>query len=160
MTPIENLRVLLASVLLGVATATGCAVAALLYLFELRKLYRVFLFGTAAVLVVSSHFGGSLTHGRGYLVQYAPQSLRALLGLKEKGAPATAPVLGAASHLAPANQPVFAKLIGCFVLQAIGVLGLLGADGAIISIRITVAATRHHCLAASLPLCLDHRSIV
>ena len=34
-----------------------------------------------AVLVVASHFGGSLTHGSDYLVRYAPGPIRSLLHL-------------------------------------------------------------------------------
>lgn len=77
---------------LGIGTAAACCVAALCYWLDLKKLYRVCLFSTVAVLAVASHYGGSLTHGSDYLVRYAPASLRAFLGLSRQAqAPQTKP---------------------------------------------------------------------
>lgn len=93
----------------GVGTASACLVAALLHLFGSRQLYRLFLFITVAVLAISSHFGGSLTHGRGYLSQYAPPPLRALLGARDRAITRTAgPEAKPAGNL---DRPVFAKLV-------------------------------------------------
>lgn len=64
----------------GIGTAVACLLAGLLYRLDLKKPYRFSLAGTFLVLVVASHFGGSLTHGSDYLVRYAPGSLRRLLG--------------------------------------------------------------------------------
>lgn len=66
--------------------AVGCVFA---WLRDLRvggrTAYRVTLGVTVALLAVGSHFGGSLTHGEGYLVQRAPAWVRKLAG--EKPAP-------------------------------------------------------------------------
>jgi len=40
-----------------------------------------------ALVTVTGHYGGNLTHGAEYLVEYAPQPLRALAGLPERRAP-------------------------------------------------------------------------
>ena len=64
----------------GIGTAAACALAGLFYLLDRKRLYRVCLFSTMIVLVVASHFGGSLTHGSDYLVRYAPKSFLALFG--------------------------------------------------------------------------------
>jgi uncharacterized membrane protein len=45
--------------------------------------YRLLLFASVAVMGFASHDGASLTHGRDYLTQHAPSSLRKLLGLKD-----------------------------------------------------------------------------
>lgn len=48
---------------------------------------------TGAVLLLlvtmTGHYGGNLTHGSGYLVQYAPQPLRSLVGLSARRSPVT-----------------------------------------------------------------------
>ena len=55
---------------------------------------------------MASHFGGSLTHGSDYLVRYAPQPLRALLGYKQ---PSTA--IAAAKPKDFADLQVFAGAV-------------------------------------------------
>src|SRR5207249_4938025 len=45
----------------GIGTAAACAIAGLFYWLDLKQLYRLCLFSTIVVLVVASHFGGSLT---------------------------------------------------------------------------------------------------
>jgi uncharacterized membrane protein/YHS domain-containing protein len=64
----------------GIGTAAACLTAALLYRFHRQRAYRWCLFSTFPLLVVASHFGGSLTHGSDYLVRYTPAPLRAFLG--------------------------------------------------------------------------------
>jgi len=59
----------------GIGTAAACSLAGLFYWLDLKRLYRLCLFSTVIVLVVASHFGGSLTHGSDYLVRYAPKPL-------------------------------------------------------------------------------------
>lgn len=61
---------------LGIGTAAVCVVAGALYWLDLKKAYRGCLFAGVAVLLVASHFGGSLTHGSDYLVRYAPHFVR------------------------------------------------------------------------------------
>jgi uncharacterized membrane protein len=92
-------------------TGLGVAGASLL-VFALRALnqikwYRWALFGTCGLLVVASHFGGSLTHGSDYLVRYAPGPLRRLLG--DPPAPANAPADTTAPPVLAAVLPVFEK---------------------------------------------------
>src|SRR5882724_5195667 len=67
----------------GIGTATACALAGLFYRLDLKRLYRVCLFSTMIVLVITSHFGGSLTHGSDYLVRYAPKPFLALFGKRQ-----------------------------------------------------------------------------
>ena len=60
----------------GIATAAVCLLAGLLYSLDLKKPYRWCLYSSVAVLLIASHFGGSLTHGSDYLVRYAPPPFR------------------------------------------------------------------------------------
>ena len=57
------------------------------------------------VLVVASHLGASITHGRDFLTQYAPAPLRGLLGANGRAPDAP----GTKSDLT--QQPVFGALI-------------------------------------------------
>jgi len=65
---------------LGVATTVFCTFAAVCYLRQWRRTYVVSLYSSAVVLAVTSHFGGSLTHGADYLTRYAPRPIKTLLG--------------------------------------------------------------------------------
>ncbi len=67
----------------GIGTAAACVLAGLFYRLDLKRLYRVCLFSTMIVLVITSHFGGSLTHGSDYLVRYAPKPFLALFGKRQ-----------------------------------------------------------------------------
>jgi uncharacterized membrane protein len=46
--------------------------------------FRAFLFASMGVMSYASHDGASLTHGKDYLTQYAPDPIRKLLGLEPK----------------------------------------------------------------------------
>lgn len=96
----------------GVATASVCIISALLYSLNLKKPYRLSLFSSVLLLVIASHFGGSLTHGRDYLVRYAPGPLRTWLGT----GPAS-PTAAAVSTNDPGGKEVFATVVRP-VLQA------------------------------------------
>ena len=74
----------------GIGTAAALLVAGVLYRVGLMKVYRCCLFTSLAVLIVASHFGGSLTHGSDYLTRYAPGPLRGWLNSQPKAAPAPA----------------------------------------------------------------------
>lgn len=50
-------------------------------------LYWALLLGSAGVMGFASHDGASLTHGKDYLTQYAPDPVRELLGLPVKAMP-------------------------------------------------------------------------
>ena len=89
----------------GIAVASMCVVIGLVYWLDLKKLYRLGLFATFAVLVWASHYGGSLTHGSDYLTRYAPEPLRRLLG----GPISPAPARGAPGALA--EKQAFADVI-------------------------------------------------
>ena len=52
--------------------------------------YRLLLFGSVGVMGFASHDGATITHGEGYLSQYAPEPFRKILGIDGKK-PATVP---------------------------------------------------------------------
>ena len=83
----------------GIATAGFCLLAGLFLWRGWRKAYLTVLGLSFVMLVVASHFGGSLTHGRDYLVEFAPAPLKSLLGARPD-APQT-------PESDWANQPVF-----------------------------------------------------
>lgn len=87
----------------GIAVAVASAGVFILRLRNRMRFYRVALFLTLGLLVVASHFGGSLTHGSDYLTRHAPGFVRALLGLPALSRPPTAGD--------PADQAVFAAVI-------------------------------------------------
>ncbi|MGL4398323.1 MAG: c-type cytochrome domain-containing protein [Luteolibacter sp.] len=61
------------------------------------KFYRLLLFASVGLMGFASHDGASLTHGESYLTDYAPDSIRKMLGLekkKQKGAKPEAPLAG------------------------------------------------------------------
>ncbi len=45
-----------------------------------NMLYRVMIFGSVGVMTYASHNGASITHGEDYLVEYAPNPIRKMLG--------------------------------------------------------------------------------
>jgi uncharacterized membrane protein len=90
---------------LGTGTAAGCAVAAFLFYRGKLNAYRISLFVTVALLTVTGHLGGSLTHGSDYLTHYAPWPLKQMLGGGEKK------VSPAISVKDPRQLPVFAGVI-------------------------------------------------
>lgn len=65
---------------LGVATALLCSLVAVLRWRRWPRTYAVTLYVSVVVLAVTSHFGGSLTHGSDYLTRYAPAPLKSLFG--------------------------------------------------------------------------------
>ena len=64
----------------GFAVAATCTLAWLLNCRGWPRAYQISLLATLVVLVVASHLGASITHGRDFLTQFAPGPLRALLG--------------------------------------------------------------------------------
>lgn len=67
-------------------SGVGVAMASLLllafHMVGLMKPYRILMPLTVALVAVTGHFGGSLTHGADYLGEFAPGPLRGLLGGK------------------------------------------------------------------------------
>ncbi len=90
----------------GVATASVCIISALLYSLNLKKPYRFSLFSNILLLILATHLGGSLTHGRDYLVRYAPGPFRSWLGLG-----ATSQTAESASTSDPARKELFTSLV-------------------------------------------------
>lgn len=66
--------------LLGFAIVFLCVLVAVFHWRQWKRTYVVFLYVSAIVLAITSHFGGSLTHGSDYLTRYAPPPIKALLG--------------------------------------------------------------------------------
>jgi hypothetical protein len=88
----------------GVGFAGCCLALFLLHRLEWTRAFRAGLAATLALLVVASHNGGSLTHGRDYLTRYAPGRLRAWLG----GSGSSRPARTAADLT---TQPVFTAVV-------------------------------------------------
>jgi uncharacterized membrane protein len=89
----------------GFAVAATCTLTWLLNWLGRPRAYRISLLGTLIVLVVASHLGASITHGRDFLTHFAPGPLRSLLGASSRAqaAPETKPDL--------TQQPVFGALV-------------------------------------------------
>lgn len=94
---------------LGIVVAIGALITALAAWRRQRtgsgdRLVRVALVLTLAVLTAAGHLGATLTHGEGYLTEFAPAPLRTLLG--GAAAPAAAAFTGA-----PERAAVYPALI-------------------------------------------------
>ena len=91
---------------LGGATTLLCVLLAVCYLRQWKRTYAVFLYSSAIVLAVTSHFGGALTHGAGYLTRYAPTPIKGLLGCQSASSHPETP--NRAKGIFPAVvQPIF-----------------------------------------------------
>jgi hypothetical protein len=55
-------------------------------------LYRAMIFGSVGIMSYASHDGASITHGKDYLFEYAPDSLREILGHEPKEVKVIVPV--------------------------------------------------------------------
>lgn len=94
----------------GIAVAVASAAVFVLRLQNRMRLYRAALFLTVGLLMVASHFGGSLTHGRDYLTRHAPEFLRAMLGAPPRTQSEPDPLTAADPPVfTAAVQPVFDK---------------------------------------------------
>jgi uncharacterized membrane protein/mono/diheme cytochrome c family protein len=69
---------------LGIATALGIVLAAILFWRRHFASYRAVLFVAVFLLMAAGHLGGSLTHGSDYLIRYAPGPLKKLLGVPDQ----------------------------------------------------------------------------
>ncbi len=73
-----------------------------------RLIYRGSLITTVGLLSVGAHFGGSMTHGDNYLVQYAPAFMKGLVGSTDSASVD----LGPPPPTTPTNDPrVFADVV-------------------------------------------------
>lgn len=95
----------------GIAVAVTCTLTWLLTWQGRPGTYRLSLVATLAVLLVASHLGASITHGRDFLTQFAPKPLRALLGAGRPPAvaPETIPDLAQRRVFADLIQPVLER---------------------------------------------------
>src|SRR5688572_8435754 len=72
----------------GTVVAAIAAIVALLRISSYAPAYKPLFMPASVVLLVlvsiTGHYGGNLTHGSTYLVEYAPQPLRSLAGLEPR----------------------------------------------------------------------------
>ncbi len=65
---------------LGIALSAACLITFVLRCKQSFPAYQISLAVTLACLVLTSHIGGTITHGRGFLTANAPHPVRSLLG--------------------------------------------------------------------------------
>lgn len=77
----------------GTALALLLSAVALLRVSKFSKSYMPVFFPASALFLllasITGHFGGNLTHGSTYLVEYAPQFIRSMAGLPPRRPPVT-----------------------------------------------------------------------
>src|SRR5215217_1423441 len=88
---------------MGIGLAGGCVATAMAFWSRSRWLYAMFFLVTLGLLVPSTHFGGSMTHGSEYLVAHAPKWIR---DYARGPVPATQPAPSVHVVVAPATQPI------------------------------------------------------
>jgi hypothetical protein len=95
----------------GFGVAAACTLTWLLSSLAQRRAYRFSLLATLALLVVASHLGASITHGRDFLTQFAPGPLRNLLGASRPptAAPEATPDLTQRRVFADLIQPILER---------------------------------------------------
>src|SRR5579862_760983 len=65
---------------MGIALAAAVVLTAVGFWGKHHRFYVGFLLITLLLLGPASHFGGSMVHGKDYLVEYAPNWMRAMMG--------------------------------------------------------------------------------
>ncbi len=88
----------------GFGMAGGCLLVLILHGLNWRKTYGVVVLLLFSGLLVTSHYGGSLTHGSDYLTRYLPALQRQING-------EAAPAATAAGSSAASNPSAFASLV-------------------------------------------------
>jgi uncharacterized membrane protein/YHS domain-containing protein len=76
---------------MGIGLAIACLLTAIFYWRGQHRIYTGLLMITLAVMAPASHFGGSMTHGKDYLTEYAPDFVKRLLGEAPPPAASTQP---------------------------------------------------------------------
>lgn len=73
--------------------------------------YRLMVFGSVGIMTLASHDGASITHGEDYLVEYAPNPIRELLGYEPRTDDASKPVKSLEEQVVYAEivQPILNK---------------------------------------------------
>ena len=76
-----------------------------------QALYRILVLASVGVMTYASHDGASITHGKDYLTEYAPDSIRKLLGLEPKEKKEEIPVKPLEEQIVYADivQPILNK---------------------------------------------------
>ena len=76
-----------------------------------QALYRILVLASVGVMTYASHDGASITHGKDYLTEYAPDSIRKLLGLEPKEKTEEIPVKPLEEQIVYADivQPILNK---------------------------------------------------
>ena len=95
----------------GFAVAATCTVTFLLNRLGRLRAYHLSLLATLVLLVISTHLGASITHGRDFLTRYAPGPLRSLFQGRA-GAPAAH-----STSPDPLQQRLFAEVVQPILLQ-------------------------------------------
>ena len=91
---------------LGLALAAACLLTWCLHRRQMFRAYGFSLTTTLLLLVITSHLGGSITHGSGFLTRYAPASLRVLLRLPRQARPLPAESLPPRQVFSAIIQPI------------------------------------------------------
>ncbi len=101
---------------MGIALGVACVLTAIAYWSKAHRVYVGLLMVTLLLLGPASHFGGSITHGEGYLTEYAPewiQSMFASKAEKKDEVAATQP----ATPVDPEHQAIYAAAIQPILAQ-------------------------------------------
>jgi uncharacterized membrane protein len=95
----------------GTVLGVSITVVALLRTSKFAGLYAPVFFPASVLMVflamITGHYGGNLTHGSKYLVEYAPQFVRSMAGLAPRRPPVTS--LEAADPFLDLVGPMFAQ---------------------------------------------------
>jgi uncharacterized membrane protein len=131
---------------LGLAVAATSTVSALMWSLRDRgagwvRAQRALLGLSVCLLIPAGHFGSTLTHGEGFLTEYAPAPLRSLLGSSAPAAASATPetLVVFDAFVAPALQSRCvtchgpAKVEGGLRLDTAAALLKGGDDGAVVS---------------------------
>jgi uncharacterized membrane protein len=98
----------------GIAVAVGCLLAGFAHWRGLTRVYYGSLVTALGVMVLASHYGGSITHGRDYLTRYAPKPLREWLGEGNASVPVKVVNVEEAVVFTQVVQPILReKCAGC-----------------------------------------------
>jgi len=69
---------------LGWFTALSCVWLVVIRKKNPTRFYHIFLLTTVVLLSIAGHYGGNLTHGKGYLTKYMPLTMKGFLGIEHQ----------------------------------------------------------------------------
>lgn len=96
---------------MGIGLAGGCIATACAFWSRSRWLYGSFLVVTLALLIPSTHFGGSMTHGSEYLIAHAPKFIRDFASGPVTTQPTVTTIATTTRPADPAKAVVFASVV-------------------------------------------------